>query len=165
MNQTAEEKPALKYDHLLISSRGMFELHDGKIIVFAPAAEIHRATLRFGRPDHRPLVSLVIGVALSLVGLGGVIGLISGLRGLRYKLGMIVVGAIGGSIIFDTLKQRYFLEVEKSTGPAPDHCRLVFSRRAQLKEIQAVCAQARLIYKYQIDSDPPPGEAPVHPPR
>ena len=140
---STEEKPVLKCDHILVSARGMFEMHGQKIIIFAPAAEIDRVTLKFGRSDHRPILSLAIGIILSVIGIYGVTELFLATRGYRYELAMIVLGAIGGSMIFDTLKQRYFLEVESKKG---SH-RLVFSKEAQLKDIQEFCNQVRIAYK------------------
>src|SRR5580692_5705573 len=106
-----EEKPVLKYDNIVVSTRGMAEVHGKKVVIFVPAAEIDRVTLKFGRAEHNPMASLCIGGVLALVGIYGLIVFITGKKGNRYDLGLMALGIIGGSLIFDTLKQRYFLEI------------------------------------------------------
>jgi len=129
--------------------RGITETHGKKILLFVPAPEISRLTLKFGRSDHCPVVSLAIGVLLSVLGIYGLVKLISAPRGFRYELGMITLGVIGGSMIFDTLKQRYFLEVTKPNGVS----RLVFSKQTQLNDIREFCRQVGTTYNYAITEE------------
>jgi hypothetical protein len=144
--QSANEKPVLKCDNIIVSSRGITEADGRKVIVFVPANEIERITLKFGRSEHRPIVSLSIGIIFALIGLFGLVEIFWATRGWRYEIGMMLLGAIGGSIIFDTLKQRYFLEVNKKSGIT----RLVFSKAAQKVEIQDFCGKVGTIYKYEV---------------
>jgi hypothetical protein len=144
---TTEEKPILKCDNIIVSSRGITETDRNKIIVFVPANEIEKITLKFGRSEHRPIVSLSIGIIFALIGLFGLVDFFWATRAWRYEIGMILLGAIGGSIIFDTLKQRYFLEVNKKTGVS----RLVFSKTAQKDAIENFCKEVKTVYKYDID--------------
>jgi hypothetical protein len=145
----AENAPVLKCDNILVSTRGITETHGKKILLFVPAPEISRLTLKFGRSDHCPVVSLAIGVLLSVLGIYGLVKLISAPRGFRYELGMITLGVIGGSMIFDTLKQRYFLEVTKPNGVS----RLVFSKQTQLNDIREFCRQVGTTYNYAITEE------------
>ena len=144
--QPAEEKPLLKCDNIIVSSRGITEADGNKVVVFVPANEIERITLKFGRSEHRPIVSLSIGIILALIGLFGLVEIFWATRGWRYEIGMMLLGAIGGSLIFDTLKQRYFLEVSKKVGMS----RLVFSKGAQKSAIENFCKEVRAAYKYDI---------------
>jgi len=144
-----EATPVLKCDNILVSSRGMTETMANKVVIFVPTAEIDRISLKFGRSDHRPMVSLSLGIILASVGIYGLIYLVLAPRGYRFEIAMMFFGAIGGTIIFDTLKKRYFFEVYKKSG----NCRLVFSRQARLKDIQDFCDQIRTVYKYQITDD------------
>jgi hypothetical protein len=144
-----EGPPILKCDNLIVSPRGVTEAHARKVILFVPAAEINRITLKFGRSDHRPVFTATMGILLSLAGIFGLVELILAPRGLRYELAMITLGVIGGSMIFDSLKQRYFFEVAKNN----DMCRLVFSRRAQLNDIREFCQQVRTHYKHEITEE------------
>jgi hypothetical protein len=144
--QSTEGKPVLKYDNVIVSPRGITEADGNKIVVFVPAIEIERITIKFGRSEHRPIVSLSIGIILALIGLFGLVEIFWATRGWRYEIGMMLLGAIGGTLIFDTLKQRYFLEVQKKAGIN----RLVFSKHAQKIEIQDFCSKVRTIYKYDI---------------
>ena len=145
--ETKEEKPVLRCDNILVAPRGIAETHGKKAVIFVPTGEIGRITLKFGRPEHRPIVSMSIGIVLALVGVFGLLEFVAVPRGYRYELGMVVLGAIGGSLIFDVLKQRYFLEVNQRKGTR----RLVFSKKAQKKEIDDFCKDVRTIYKYQIE--------------
>jgi hypothetical protein len=146
-----EEKPTLRCDTVLLSSRGIAETHGKKAVIFVPGADIERITLKFGRPEHSPIVSLTIGTAFAVVGILGIIEFFLAMRGWRYEIGMMALGAIGGTIIFDALKERYFLEVHSKN----DVRRLVFSKNAQKKEIDDFCDQVSAIYKYQISEAGP----------
>jgi hypothetical protein len=95
------------------------------------------------------VASLSIGIVFSLIGFYGLIELFLAPRGLRYEMGMVFFGVVGGSIIFDSLKKRYFLEVHKSN----DVCRLVFSKKAQLNDIQNFCNKVRTTYQFKIEEN------------
>jgi hypothetical protein len=144
--QTAEEKPVLKCDNIIVSTRGITETGGNKVVVFVPANEIGRITLKFGRPEHRPIISLSIGIILALIGLFGLVEIFWATRGWRYEIGMMLLGSIGGSLIFDALKQRYFFEVNKKNGMS----RLVFSKAAQKGTIENFCKKVRDAYNYDI---------------
>jgi hypothetical protein len=145
--QTKEEKPVLKCDNILVSPRGIAETHGNKAVIFVPATEIEGITLKYGRAEHRPILSLSIGVVFALVGVFGLVEFFLAPRGYRYELGMVAFGIIGATLIFDALKERHFLEVNKKKGM----CRLVFSKKAQKKDVDDFCSQVRSIYKYQIE--------------
>jgi hypothetical protein len=141
------DKPTtLKYDTIAVTPRGMAETHGKKIVIFVPTAEINRIALKFGRAEHRPVVSLTIGILLALVGIWGIIACLNPAKENRYYLGLVALGIFGGSIIFDTLKKRYFLEVDKKN----DTCRLVFSKKAKKNEIDDFCNKVRTTYKHEI---------------
>jgi hypothetical protein len=144
--QSADEKPVLKCDNIIVSSCGITEADGNKVIVFVPANEIERVTLKFGRSEHHPIVSLSIGIILALIGLFGLVEIFLATRGWRYEIGMMLLGAIGGSLIFDTLKQRYFLEVHKKVGMS----RLVFSKSAQKSAIENFCKEVKAVYKFDF---------------
>ena len=143
------EQPILSYDTIVVSPRGITEAHGRRAVLFVPAAEIDGIALKFGRSDHRPIFSMTVGVVLLAVGVFGLVEIFLAPKGYRYELGMIAFGAIGGSLIFDTMKQRYFLEVRSRQGPI----RLVFSKQAQRKEIQDFCAKVEAVYRHQIADD------------
>jgi hypothetical protein len=144
--QFADEKVALKCDNIIVSSRGITEADGNKVIVFVPVNEIERITLKFGRSEHRPIISLAIGIIFALIGLFGLFEIIWATRGWRYEIGMMLLGAIGGSLIFDTLKQRFFLEVHKKVGVS----RLVFSKNAKKDAIENFCKEVKAIYKFDF---------------
>ena len=141
-----EDKPVLRCDNILVSPRGITENTGKKVVIFIPADDIERITVNFGRSDHRPIISISIGTVFALVGVFGLVEFFVAMRGYRYELGMVAFGLIGGSLIFDALKQRFFFEVYKMKGI----CRLVFSKHAQKTDIQDFCKKVRTIYKYDI---------------
>jgi hypothetical protein len=142
----SEEKPILKYDSIAVSSRGIAETHGKKIVLFVPATEIQRITLRHGKSAHRPGLSIAIGSVMALAGIFGLIEFFIAMKGYRYELGLVAFGIIGASMIFDTFKQRYFLEVDQRKGP----CRLIFSKNAQKGEIDDLCNKIKTTYPYPI---------------
>lgn len=144
--QSTEEKPTLKCDHIVMAQRGIAEVHGRKTILFVPAEEITRIKLRFGRPEHRPMVSISIGLILAVTGVWGVYLFFAGNKGNRYYLGLVAIGIIGGSLIFDALKQRYFLEVENKKGM----CRLVFSKDVKSGDIADFCNKIKTSYNYEV---------------
>jgi len=127
----------LKYDTILASDRGITETHKGKVVLFVPAADME---------GHNPIVSIFMGIVLGVIGIFGLVLTILNPARLRYALGMIALGVIGGSILFDSVKKRYFLEIYKRK----DFCRLVFSKQAQLKDIRDFCDKVRETFKYPI---------------
>jgi hypothetical protein len=147
--QTEQTLPVLKCKNIIVSPRGLAEADGKKVILFVAVADIDHIILKHGRVEHRPIVSLVIGAVFALVGVWGLVELILAPSGLRYELGMIFFGLIGGSIIFDALKERHFLEVHKNKGD----CRLVFSKATPLNDIQDFCEKVRATYKYKITEE------------
>jgi hypothetical protein len=147
--QSSEESSVLRCDNIVLSSRGFAETFGKKVVVFVPSGEIDRVALKFGRSDHRPIVSMSIGFVLVLVGLFGLVEFFIAMKGYRYELGMVAFGLIGASLIIDALKQRYFLEIDTKKGIR----RLVFTKNAQKDEIADFCNKAETIYKYQISND------------
>jgi hypothetical protein len=147
--QNAETSPVLKYCNIVVSQRGLAEADGKKAVLFVPAAEVDRIILKFGKAEHRPFVSLLIGMVFTLVGVFGLIELIIATRSWRFDIGLMFLGVIGLSLIFDSIKQRYFFEVHKSKGL----CRLVFSKSASLAEIQNYCAKIKEAYCYKITEE------------
>ena len=144
--QPAETKETLKYDNIVVSPRGIAEASGKKAVVFVPADEIERITLHFGKSDHRPMVSIALGVVFILVGVFGLVEMVWSMRGYRYKIAMVALGLIGASFINDALKQRFFLEVQGKKGAR----RLILSKNAERSGIHEFCNQVRTIYKYDI---------------
>lgn len=126
----------------------MQEADGNALIQLVPRADIDRVVLRFGGAEHRPIVSLTLGVVLSSVGLVGLLFLFTGIPA-RVKLGMIAFGAVGGSVLFDTAKKRYFFEVHGKKGMR----RLVFSRKATLSEIRTFCAKIQAEFPLPLIED------------
>jgi hypothetical protein len=144
--QSTEEKQILRFDNIVVTPRSIAETCGKKIMISVPATEVDRITLKFGRADHRPIFSLSVGIIFALIGVFGLIEFFIASRAYRYELGMVAFGIIGGSLIHDALKQRYFLEVKSSK----DTHRLVLSKNAQKSDIQNFCQNIRTIYKFDV---------------
>ena len=138
--------PLLRCDNIVVSSRGIAETHGRKVVAFVPSGEIEGITLKYGRSDHRPAVSMSIGIILALAGVFGLVEFCMAPRGFRYELGLVAMGIIGGSIIFDSLKERYFLEVQRKSGM----CRMVFSKGCSRGDIESFCNDVRSRYGHKI---------------
>jgi hypothetical protein len=144
--QPPEANQNLRCDNIVLTPRGIAETCGKKVVIFVPAAEIERLTLKYGRSDHRPIFSLSVGVLFALIGVLGLIELIIATSGFRYEVGMVALGIIGGSLIYDALKQRYFLEVHSPKGTR----KLVLSKHVQKSDIQNFCHSVRTNYKYDL---------------
>jgi hypothetical protein len=143
---TSESMSVLKCDNLLASSRGLTETYSKKVVLFVPAAEIDHVILKFGHTSHRPILTMILGLIFVPIGIYGLFDLFIRPAGLRYEMGMVAFGLIGGSLIFDTLKKRYFLEVHQMKSTS----RLVFSRNATLESILDFCANIEATYHYKV---------------
>ena len=146
MNTEVNQQPVLRCNNIIISSQGFTEADGDVRVLFVPAAQIDHCILKFGRADHRPVISLALGIILSIVGILGLFFLILTPRGLRYELGMIAIGLVGGSLVFDAVKKRFFLEVHHKKGIS----RLFFSKKAKLSDIQGFCQKVSTVYSYRI---------------
>jgi len=144
--QPSEEKQNLRYDNILVTPRGIAETSGKKVMIFVPAADIERIALKYGRSDHRPIVSITIGAIFVLTGVFGLVEFIIATRGYRYELAMMAFGVIGASLIYDALKQSYFFEVQC----AKVSRRLVLSKHAQKNDIDSFCQDIRKNYGYDI---------------
>jgi hypothetical protein len=144
--QPTEQNRNLKCANILVTPRGLAEIDGKKVVLFVPSAEVDHIILRFGRADHRPAISMFLGIIFALMGIYGLAEFILAPRGFRYEMGMVFFGFVGGVLIFDAIKKRYFLEVHKSKGD----CRLIFSKDAQLTDIQDFCKKIRTIHQYKI---------------
>lgn len=141
-----ENSLSLKYDNLGASARGLAEIHRNKIVLFARASQIDSIFLKFGHSSHRPILTLVLGLIFLPIGLYGLIECLFAPAGFRYEIGLIAIGIIGGSLIHDTLKKRFFLEVHHRK----EISRLICSRHATRDGITDFVAQIEKAYQYKI---------------
>jgi len=151
-----EDKPTLKCDNIVVAPRGIMEVQSGKIINLVPTSEIDRLTLKFGRPSLYPVGTIVVGSAVTLAGGYGVAALIVAPQAYRVELGLVVLGIVGIFMLAQAQKTRFFLDVEQKKG----FCRLVFSKRAEMKDVREFCDQVKTVYRYKItDESVPTGES------
>jgi len=143
---SSDAQPRLKYDNMVVSPQGISECQYKKVVIFVPKSDIESITVKFGRSAHRPILSLFIGFNLGLAGIVGLFEFLLAPAGFRYESGLVALGLIGGSVIFDTLKQRFFIEIHRRNGAM----RVVLSKQAQKSDLQDFCARVGAIYKYDI---------------
>jgi len=141
-----ENTPSLKYDNLGASTRGLAEIHRNKIVLFARANQIESIFLKFGHSSHRPVLSSIVGIIFLPIGLYGLVECLFAPAGFRYEIGLIALGIIGGSLIHDTLKKRFYLEVHHRS----EVSRLICSRHATREGITDFVAKIQAAYQYKI---------------
>ncbi|CAN5828501.1 hypothetical protein BH09VER1_BH09VER1_42200 [soil metagenome] len=137
---------SLRYDNLGASARGLAEIHRDKIVLFARAADIDQVLLKFGHSSHRPILTSALGLLFIPIGAYGLIECLFSPAGFRYEIGLIALGIIGGSLIYDTLKKRYFLEVHHRK----EISRLICSRHATRQGVTDFVARIEAAYQYKI---------------
>lgn len=145
--ETPESLPSLRYDNLVASPRGLGEAHRNKIVLFVRATEIEQILLRFGHSSHRPVLSTIVGLIFLPIGLYGLYECLFTLGGLRYEIALIGLGIIGGSLVHDTLKRRFYLEVHHRKSHT---ARLICSRKATVTEVRGYCTKVSEAFHYQI---------------
>lgn len=142
----SENTLSLKYDRLGASARGLAEIHRNKIVLFARASQIEEILLKFGHSSHRPVLTAIVGLIFVPIGLYGLIECLFSPAGFRYEIGLIALGIIGGSLIYDTLKNRFYLEVHHRKTVS----RLICSRHATREGIIDFVAKIEKAYQYKI---------------
>jgi len=152
---TSEAATVLRCDNLLASARGLTETQSKKLVLFIPKTGITHIDLKFGRSSHHPFLIFALGAAFVPIGIYGIIDFFIRPAGLRYEMAMAAFGLIGGSLIFDTLKKRFFFEVHHSKKIS----RLVFTKNANLKDILEFCVQATKVHSYFITDKTEQGAA------
>jgi hypothetical protein len=125
-----DEQPPT-YLNIAISKKGLSEFSGGQRIIFIPKEQVQTIEIRVGFVAERPLIQGIFG--LVLLGLGCVgLPLIyeGGLYGLRWGIGFLIFGGIGGYSLYEALKKGYHLRVICSH----DTRKLVFKGKIQKTE-------------------------------
>ncbi len=144
---TPSGKQPSSYLNIVISEKGLSEFSGGRRIIFIPKEQVQSIEVRFGPQAERPLIQGIFGFLL--VGLGCV-GLLlmfaGGLYGLRWGLGFIVFGGLGGYSLYETFKKGHYLQVICSN----DTRKLVFRgaiQKAEFSKFLQTAAQFGYIFK------------------
>jgi hypothetical protein len=100
------------YLNIIISEKGLSEFSDGKRIIFIPKEQVQLIEIKFGSHAERPLMQVILGLLLIVLGFAGVyLVLIGGLRGLYWGLGLIGFGGIGVLCLYEAIKKGHYLYV------------------------------------------------------
>lgn len=141
----------LKCGDVVASDRGVIETEAGRQMQFVPRNDIKGIVVRYGCAAHRPLVELVIGIALSALGLYDLCGVATSAKISRYDLGAIVLGGIGAYMVYTVARKYHYLQVKT----ASTHFNIRFARSAPRAEIESFCKEIEKRWGYHIVSELP----------
>jgi hypothetical protein len=107
--------PVIEYCGIRFTDEGMSSSLHGKPLEFIPKAEIAHINLRVGFRDENPMLRFLLGVALTGLGLLGMIRLLEGLffgaEFAWYPL-LVFLLPLGAWMIVTTFQRGLYLEVE-----------------------------------------------------
>jgi hypothetical protein len=145
---------------------GASEWVDRRRVVHVPRQGILGVELRRGIAGERPLLQLLVGGAVTVLGLvilGSLVGVAGAghvaRMGIRLMTGGLLMSLLGGYVLWTGLRPAYYLRVRT----ADDARKLVLARKVDLAQLSAAlrAAEERFGYAVQwgIDSPRPVGDA------
>jgi hypothetical protein len=130
--KTSPSQPSLVYQGITISERGIAEINNGERKLFVPKEQIQSIECGFGLLAEQPLPQILLGGALSCLGLAGLWSFISsGLVALRWALGLLFFGAVGLWLCWEATRKGSYLQVNL----ANDSRKLRFHGKVQKAEL------------------------------
>jgi hypothetical protein len=162
---TAAPKP-VRFLGVELGPDGASEWVDRRRVVHVPRQGILALELRRGIAGERPLLQLLVGGALSLLGLLIVASLVGvagsghvARMGIRLMTGGVLMSGLGGYVLWTGLRPAYYLRVRL----ADDARKLVLARKVDLAQLSGALrtAEERFGYlvEWGIDSPRPAGSA------
>jgi hypothetical protein len=146
-----------------ITAASVTEIDGKQVIVSLPRDQIVSLTMQKGIKSERPIVDIVIGAVLILMGVYIFLPMLSGLcspsflepqnnLNSRYTpMHFVVMGLvpipIGIYLIFNALQKRYFLQIYTTKGMKR---KIVFNDDISYSEIRSFIEQAQSKYGYHI---------------
>jgi hypothetical protein len=140
----------IECENILVSERGVFEVQAGKQIDGVTRRDIEAIRVGYASAANRPILEGIIGAALSVLGIKGILLCYVSLKGLLHYVILIVLGVIGASMLWDVLKRRYVLYVRARTGRTH---KLSFSVGAYPADIEIFFKKVRERFGLEIISD------------
>jgi hypothetical protein len=138
----------LECGDVVASDRGIIETEAGKQMQFVPREDIRSIVLRYGCAAHRPLVELIVGIALSVLGLADLYRIATSWKISRYDLGAVAFGAVGAYMIYTVARKYHYLHIKT----ASNHFNIRFARTATPDKIKSFCGQIEKRWGYNIVS-------------
>src|SRR5436853_1274209 len=135
-----------KCGNVIASDRGIIETDQGRQVQLVPQKTITNITLRFGCPARRPILEMVMGGALGAIGGFGGFNLCTNFKAWRYDIGLIALGCLGASMIYDVTKKAFYLRVATES----DYFKITFSKNVQRAEVEAFCAEIQKRWNYNV---------------
>jgi hypothetical protein len=145
---------SLEHGGIRFSTDLIAELDRGRSVIRIPREDVRRIALCWGFQAPRPFVQAVLGIGLLLAGIYILVRIIMELMAHggqvvgRLLIGLVIVGLLGGWLLFEAFKRGYYLEVrtEKRTE------KLRFNRRLSRAEIEEFVASVRSQMGWIIDT-------------
>jgi hypothetical protein len=129
----------ISFSDVEVSERGVSQLSHGKRTIFIPKEQIKSIEIRFGSRAERPLIQTILGALLVGLGVAGVVILISaGYAGLRWGVGFLIFGGLGGFCLYEVLRKGYYLKVMFSN----DARKLLFNGAVSRPELSSFIKEA-----------------------
>jgi hypothetical protein len=145
----------IEYAGVRISEGEICELNGRRRGVAVRREDIDRASVRRGWQAERPFLALAFGGVLLAVGLVPVPSIIDWLLhgGTLSVLWAAVTSmvAVGGWVVYESLRRGYFLAVEGRRGRR----KLCFGRRAEAERIRSFLYRAEDLFAYRFHWDTP----------
>ncbi len=140
----------IEFEGVLMSERGVFQVQSGKEVAGVLRPNIQRIRVAYASAANRPILEGIIGAALFLCGIKGVLMCFESLKGFRYYVFLLVFGILGAAMLWDVLKKRFVLFVTKCDGRRE---KLSFSVLAYPADIEAFLQKAKDQFGLEIQSD------------
>ena len=120
------------YLNVEVSEKGISQLSDGRRTIFIAKEQIQNIEIRFGSRAERPLMQTILGILLVGLGVAGLVLLITdGMAGLRWGIGFVIFGGLGGFCLYEALRKGHYLRVSTRN----DSRKFVFNGRVKKTEL------------------------------
>jgi hypothetical protein len=113
MNAPERTLPApCDYLNVRASEKGLSEFHKSTRTVFIPRNQVEAVEVQFGPRAERPMVQMVLGLALVILGIVGLVMAVNGgLRGIYWGAGFAMFGGIGLLCLHEAFRKGHYLRV------------------------------------------------------
>jgi hypothetical protein len=136
---TQPESRPLQYLNIAVSEKGLAEMSGNRRIVFIPKDRVQSIEIRFGPQAERPLIQGMAGLAFIAMGAIGIYTIVEGgIAALRWGLGFLLFGGMGGWLLWEATKQGHYLRVVCFG----DARKLVFKGNVQMEELSGFIRSA-----------------------
>jgi hypothetical protein len=147
-----QSSPSLSFLNITASEKGLSEFNGGRRIIFIPKKQIQSIEFKSGSLAERPLAQAIFGLLLlTALGFAGIYLLIeNSVYGLRWGLGFLLFGGLGGFMLYEALRKGYFFQVTSSN----DSRKLVVKGKIRKEDLsEFINGAGKLGYFFKISPD------------